>query len=121
MADRKLVAEELSKLFSALSHPDRIRIVEELGVGEQDVQTLSKTLEISSSRVSQHLSTLRALRLVQERREGKHHFYSLAEPMIAAWILEGLKFSELGLVDSRSFDKAVKRVMRVWSNDQPQE
>ena len=117
MGERKVVAKELSKLFNALSHPDRVRIVEELRNKEQDVQGLSELLEISSSRVSQHLSLLRGLRLVQERREGKHHYYSLVVPEVADWILSGLNFTELGMVESRTFSKAVKRALRVWSHD----
>lgn len=112
--DRKVVAQELSKLFSALSHPDRVRMIEELGNKELDVQGLSEILGLSSSRVSQHLAMLRTLRLVKERREGKHHYYSLLSPQVAAWILQGVDFTELGVVESRSFDKAVKRALRFW-------
>lgn len=116
MGDRKLVAQELSKLFHAFSHPDRIRMVEELGRTECDVQGLSETLGISSSRVSQHLAVFRGLRLVHERREGKHHFYSLVEPDVAKWILDGLQFTELGVIGSPSFDKAVAQVLKVWGS-----
>lgn len=114
MTERKLVAEELSNLFNALSHPDRIRIIEELRHEERDVHNLSDTIGISSSRVSQHLSLLKTLRMVQERRDGKHHFYSLVEHDLAAWILQGVRFTASGVVESRSFDKAVKKALSVW-------
>ena len=116
MTSRKIVAQELSKLFSALSHPDRIRIIEELGSGELDVQSLSELLEVSSSRVSQHLSILRSLRMVSERREGKHHFYSLTDQGVAKWILEGVAFSELGLLKEHDFSKAVRGAKKKWSS-----
>ena len=114
MSERIIVAKELAKLFSALSHPDRIRIIEELRSKEQDVQSLSEILEISSSRVSQHLGTLRALRLVRDSRDGKRHIYSLVSPEVASWILEGLHYTEMELIDAQGFDKAVKRAMRKW-------
>jgi len=114
MTERKLVAEELSNLFNALSHPDRIRIIEELRSQEQDVHGLSESLGISPSRMSQHLSLLKTLRIVQERRDGKHHFYSLVEPELASWILHGVQFTASGVVESRSFDKAVKKALSVW-------
>ena len=117
MGDRKVVAQELAKLFNAFSHPDRIRMVEELGRAECDVQGLSETLEISSSRVSQHLALFRSLRIVHERREGKHHFYSLVEPNVANWILEGLRFTELGVIGSPTFDKAVEQALKVWGKN----
>lgn len=116
MTERKLVAEELSHLFNALSHPDRIRIIEELRNQEQDVHSISESLEISPSRVSQHLSLLKTLRMVQERRDGKYHFYSLVEPELATWILDGVSFTASGVVESRSFDKAVKKAFSVWEH-----
>ena len=114
MSERELVAKELSKLFSCLSHPDRIRIVEELAKGENDVQTLAEKLNISHSRTSQHLSNLKTLRLLKERKESKHHYYSLLEPALAEWILEGLEYSELSLVGSVGFSKAVKSARKKW-------
>lgn len=117
MSERLLVASELAKLFSVLSHPDRIRIIEELHGNPQDVQSLSSLLEISSSRVSQHLKNLRLLRLVQECREGKRHIYSLVDSEVAGWVLNGLKFTEMELIDSKGFDKAVKKAMRKWDSN----
>lgn len=114
MSERKLVATELGKLFSGLSHPDRIQIIEELGKGEKDVQSLAEILEISPSRASQHLSILRSLRLVEGRSANKHHYYHLVDPVLADWILDGLEFSELRLVGSQEFDKAVKYVRKKW-------
>ncbi|MCI5064342.1 metalloregulator ArsR/SmtB family transcription factor [bacterium] len=115
MSSRKIVAEELAKLFSALSHPDRIRIVEELATEESDVQSLSEQLDISPSRVSQHLSTLRAQRVVSDRREGKRHIYHLDEPGLAGWILDGVNFTELQIVNAREFESAVKKAKKLWS------
>ena len=73
-------------MFSVLAHPHRLRIVEELGSDERDVASLQSALGISHSGVSQHLSQLRALELVIERREGRHVFYRLMHPELAAWI-----------------------------------
>ena len=114
---RKIVASELAKLFNGLSHPDRIRIVEELGKGEKDVQTLAGIIEISPSRCSQHLSTLRTLRLVVDRKENTHHYYRLVEPVLAKWILDGLEYSELHLVGSSDFDDAIKSACEKWKNN----
>ena len=114
MSERVIVATELSKLFSCLSHPDRIRIVEELGKGEKDVNGLAEVLEISQSRASQHLSKLKGLRLIESRTQNKHHFYTLVEPFIAKWILDGLDYTELKLIGSDKFDKAVLSATKKW-------
>ena len=94
MPGRAIVAKELAGLLSALAHPHRLRIVEELGVGEMDVNALQQELGISHSGVSQNLAILRAHRLVVERREGRHVIYRLAHPGLAAWLLGGLDFLE---------------------------
>ena len=94
MPSRQIVAKELSEIFKLMAHPDRIRIVEELKVEELDVNSLAEKLELPQTRVSQHLSLLRARRIVEERREGRHHLYHLIQPEIASWIVEGLDFIE---------------------------
>jgi DNA-binding transcriptional ArsR family regulator len=94
MPERKAVAKELAEIFKVMAHPDRIRIIEQLGGDEKDVNTLVNELELPGPRVSQHLSLLRAHRLVDERREGRHHFYRLHQPKLADWVMHGLEFLE---------------------------
>ncbi len=94
MPSRQLVAKELADIFKLTAHPDRIRLIEELRLGEKDVNTLAESLSLPGSRVSQHLSLLRAHRLVEERRDGRHHYYHLVQPEIADWIIDALDFVE---------------------------
>jgi DNA-binding transcriptional ArsR family regulator len=113
MPSRLFVARELSDVFKVLAHPDRIRIIEELGRGEKDVNSLVEQLELPGPRVSQHLSLMRAHRIVEERRDGRQHFYHLIQPELAAWIVEGLEFVEGRLTGvSKS---AIKTVRKLWS------
>ena len=117
MSEQVLVAKELGKLFSGLSHPDRIRIIEELAKGEKDVKTLAASLNISQSRTSQHLAKLRGLRLVEDRTENEFHYYHLVEPVLAEWILQGLDYAELRLVGSNEFNRAVETATKKWHQD----
>ncbi|MGE0484072.1 MAG: ArsR/SmtB family transcription factor [Gammaproteobacteria bacterium] len=94
MPNRVLIARELAELFKLLAHPDRIRLVEELGAGEKAVNELGDSTGLPSARVSQHLALLRAHRVVDERRDGRHRFYHLVQPGFAAWIVDGLDFVE---------------------------
>jgi DNA-binding transcriptional ArsR family regulator len=80
---------ELAELLKALGHPDRVRLVEELGGNEKDVQTLSDILGVRQARISQHLAVLRANHVVEDRRDGRRIFYRLAKPALAAWIMLG--------------------------------
>lgn len=114
MPDRQVVAKELAEIFKIIAHPDRIRIIEELGGGEKDVNTLVTHLELPGPRVSQHLALMRANRIVEERREGRHHYYHLVQPEIANWIIEALSFVEgRANVVSKS---AISRARDLWTS-----
>jgi len=114
MPYRTLVTKELGSLLGVLSHPHRLRIVEELGGGEQDVNSLQEMLEISHSGVSQHLALLRARHLVSERREGKHVFYRLLRPELAVWLAEGLRFIAPEPGQVKEMNTAVRKARSDW-------
>lgn len=86
-------AGELSDFVKVISHPDRLRLIVALRRDEVDVQSLADALGLPATRVSQHLSVLRAHRIVARRSEGRHRLYRLAEPAMAQWILDGLQLS----------------------------
>ena len=113
MPTRQLVAKELAEIFKIMAHPDRVRIIEELRAGEKDVKTLVDLLELPGPRVSQHLSLLKAHRIVDERRDGRHHFYHLIQPEIADWIVEGADFIE-GRMTGLSKSE-INSARRLWS------
>jgi DNA-binding transcriptional ArsR family regulator len=120
MPARHLVAKELGHLFSVFSHPDRIRIVEELRDGERDVNALQVALGVSHSRTSQNLAILRAHRIVSERREGRHVYYRLVEPDIARWVLDGLHFIEADIAQVRARQSAIDEARQLWQQDSDQ-
>jgi DNA-binding transcriptional ArsR family regulator len=117
MPARARVSKELADLFSVLSNPHRVRIIEELRAGEIDVNGLQSALAISHSGVSQHLAVLRAHRLVSERRDGRHVYYSLPQPELAEWILDGLRFIEGELAHSNEIRSAVEQARALWAVD----
>ncbi len=114
MPVRKVIAGELSRLFDVLSHPQRIRIVEELGQGEKDVNELAKILEIPQPGVSQHLALLRSHKLVKVRKENRHGYYSLTQVWLAHWILQGLRLIEEESSSSKELRLAAKKVKSLW-------
>jgi DNA-binding transcriptional ArsR family regulator len=114
---RSLITKELASLFGVLSHGDRVRIIEELREGSKDVASLAEVLGVSSSRVSQHLQLMRAHHLVDVRREGRRVFYSLFQPELAQWLLQGLEFIEAQLVRSDEIRSAVETVRDMWSDN----
>ena len=115
MPHRSLVAKELSEFLGVMSHPHRIRIIEELRDGEHDVNSLQGSLGISHSGVSQHLMVLRANRLVSERREGRRVFYQLRQPELAAWLLEATQFLVKGTTEADVLRKAIGKTRKEWA------
>lgn len=111
------MSKELANLLSALAHPHRIHIVEELRSRELDVNSLQQILGISHSGVSQNLAVLRAHRLVHERREGRRMIYSLTQPQLADWLLNGLQFLEGELAFVEHMRGAVESVRTVWQEE----
>lgn len=88
------MANELASVLRILGHPDRVRIIDELSREEKDVKTLLNDLALPGPRVSQHLGLLRAYRIVDERRDGRHRIYRLIQPQLASWLLRGLDIVE---------------------------
>ncbi|WP_285712959.1 ArsR/SmtB family transcription factor [Erythrobacter oryzae] len=95
MPSRLIVSRELADLFRLLAHADRLRLIEDLRGGEKDVTGIAHSLDLPATRVSQHLALLRAQRLVEERRDGRNHFYRLAHPFLADWVLDALPFIDI--------------------------
>lgn len=115
MPHRALVAKELADLLGVLSHPHRIRIIEELREVERDVNSLQEAVGISHSGVSQHLMLLRAHRLVAERRQGRQVFYRLRQPEIAGWLMEATQFLERETATADELRKAIDRTRKAWT------
>ena len=115
MPHRVLVTKELADFLRALSHPHRIRIIEELRDAERDVNSLQEALGISHSGVSQHLMVLRSHRLVSERREGRRVFYQLPQPEIASWLMEATRFLEKESATAAELRKAIDKTRKSWA------
>lgn len=109
-----LVTRRLADFFKVLSNARRVFILEELGRGERDVSSLTNSLQVSQSTISQQLAVLRAHKLINERREGRTVFYSLRNPELAAWIVDGLKFAGLESKDEEGFLLAIEHVQTAW-------
>lgn len=65
-----------------LGHPDRLKIVEVLEVGDASVSEIQEKVGLSQPIVSQHLARLKAHGIVEPTRDGQHMIYSLVEPKV---------------------------------------
>ncbi len=69
--------------FQALSEPLRIKVLQLLRNREICVCDLCNILNVSQSKLSFHLKTLREANLVCARQEGRWIYYSLNQPQFA--------------------------------------
>ena len=114
MPHRMIAARELGGLMGVLAHPERIFIVEELYGGERDVASLQEALGVAQAKVSKHLSVLRAHRVVTERRDGRHVYYRLVHPDLAAWVADGLTFIKAAHSASGAITAAADASLAQW-------
>jgi ArsR family transcriptional regulator len=82
--------EKRIDLLKILSHPVRIRILEDLTEGVKCVSDFEESLDISQPNVSQHLGLLRTHGVVDYFIDGRLKCYFLKEPFIPD-LLELLK------------------------------
>ncbi|MBN22206.1 MAG: ArsR family transcriptional regulator [Bdellovibrionaceae bacterium] len=81
----------LSETFQALGDSSRIQIVWALAQSEYSVGALTELLGMTQPAVSHHLRTLRNLKLVRVRKDGRTAFYSLDDDHIHRLLLEGIE------------------------------
>jgi len=92
----ELTAAHVAELFRAFSDTSRVRILSVLADREVNVHSLAEAVSVSESGVSHHLRSLRQMRLVQARREGKEVYYRLEDEHIIALFKEGVKHVQNG-------------------------
>jgi len=84
----------LSETFKILGDPTRLRIAFALSRDELCVCDLASVLGVSQSVVSHSLRSLRQMRLVRFRREGKIAYYVLDDEHIGGLLAQGFQHVE---------------------------
>ena len=90
---------DISKMLKALGDPTRLVLFQHLLVRKHCVRSLSRTLGITESAVSQHMKVLREAGLVSGERYG-HHIHYLPEqkaPEELSTAIEQMKLQSLSL------------------------
>lgn len=86
-----LTATHLANTFGALADPTRVRIISALAHSELCVCDIAALLGVSQSAISHQLRSLRNLRLVKFRKEGRIAFYTLDDEHIHELFDRGVK------------------------------
>ena len=93
MKDQAEQFKEISQIFKALSHPSRLKLLENLMMRECCVGDIQKCLSLSQPNVSQHLSVLKEAGLIVGRRERNKICYKISDERMIK-ILEVFKIGE---------------------------
>ncbi|MCF4965979.1 ArsR/SmtB family transcription factor [Nostoc sp. CMAA1605] len=72
-------AQQMAEIFGILADPNRLRLISALASQELCVCDLAALTKMTESAVSHQLRLLKAMRLVNYRREGKNVYYSLID------------------------------------------
>ncbi|MFO7769280.1 MAG: metalloregulator ArsR/SmtB family transcription factor [bacterium] len=88
------VLQDLAETFRTLADGSRVKILFALARQELCVHDLALLLDVSSSAVSHQLSTLRRMRLVRSRRDGRMVYYHLDDDHIEKLFVAGLEHVE---------------------------
>lgn len=75
-----------AKIFKALGHPSRLKMVESLFDGERCVCELQALVGSDISTVSKHLNILKEAGILQDERRGTSIYYSLRMKCIANFL-----------------------------------
>lgn len=89
LVDMEVKAEEASRVLTAMANPKRLLVLCNLLEGEKSVGALAEAVGLAQAALSQHLGKMRALGLVETRRDGQTIYYRLASAEVQA-ILETL-------------------------------
>jgi len=71
-----------AEIIKLLGHPERLKIVEVLELGEATVTEIREALGLPQAIVSQHLAKMRGCGIVAARRHGNHVHYRITEPKV---------------------------------------
>ena len=80
--------DKLAECLKVLTHPLRIRILEELKGRSVCVSELCQRTGASQSNISQHLTLLRYQGWIKKRRERVYNYYSLSNKNISSALEE---------------------------------
>lgn len=105
------------RLLGALADPTRLRILFALKENELSVAELQEVLGVGQSRISNHLSLLKGVGLVRDRREGQKAYYRRAEAAAGA-LKEAWSFAEGAAAELATKARDVEALRLVLSQRQ---
>jgi len=101
----------------ALGDESRLRTLMALGQGDLCLCQLIDLLGLAPSTVSKHVSVLKEAGLVQQRKEGRWHFYRLADAEASAEVERALEWVRRSLRDDPGIMADARKLKEVRQKD----
>ena len=105
--------DQLTDVFTAISHPSRRAIIEKLSAGPARFTDIAKPFDTALNSVTKHLKLLERAGLIERRKQGREVFISFrGEPLrqVAGWVHEYERFWNMQLDQfERYFTKKKER------------
>jgi len=115
--------DQLTDVLTAISHPTRRAIIEQLANGPARFLDVAKPFDTALNAVTKHLKLLERAGLIERRKQGREVFISFrGEPLreVAGWVHEYERFWNQRL-DSLSSILRTKRKRRKRNEDKHQD
>jgi DNA-binding transcriptional ArsR family regulator len=109
--------KEFLSIAKALSDETRIRALLTVKDGELCLCQIIKVLGLSPSTVSKHMNVLQQAGLVRRRKQGKWHFYRLADVETSRAARRALRWAVEELADDLTIKQDAKNVRQVRRED----
>ncbi len=87
--------DQLTNVLTAISHPSRRAIIEQLATGPARFLDVAKSFDTALNAVTKHLKLLERAGLIERRKQGREVYISFkAEPLreVAGWVHEYERF-----------------------------
>jgi ArsR family transcriptional regulator len=107
---KQMLFAQFAAVAKALSHPQRLELLEQLAQGERSVEMLGQKVGLSVANASQHLRQMLRTGLVTSRREGKFVHYRLADDAVLELLSSLRKIAENNAAE-------VKQLMHSYFNN----
>lgn len=106
---------QLNDVFTAISHPSRRAIIEQLSAGPARFSDIARPFDTALNSVTKHLKLLERAGLIERRRQGREVFISFrGEPLrqAAGWVHEYERFWNTRLDQFEQYFKKKKHGKR---------
>jgi DNA-binding transcriptional ArsR family regulator len=113
----EVIVQRHVAINKALGDESRLRTLMALRQGDLCLCQLIDLLGLAPSTVSKHVSVLQQAGLVEQRKEGRWHFYSLAGKKASAEVEKALEWARQSLRDDPVILADVEKLKEVLQKD----